>query len=283
MASFQLVFVVVDPTNEAQPAMNRAVELVKSSNDAKLHAFLCDYSTEQEMADACSKHEAKKTLLHRSEATLKTLIAGLPKLNAKVSKETYWNQDWPKSVVLASGRKGADVVVKAMSPLREKTLRFKSSDRYLLRNTSCPVLLVLPERTEPYSKILVAVDLESADEAHIRLNHAAISWAKQLEQCTGAELHLVAAYVDRITEELLEEGDAVSLKERVANMLELEAERVILEQGAAKDIILQTTSSLNADVLVLGTSARKGLAGALIGNTAEKVLAEIPCDVLAVN
>jgi universal stress protein E len=282
MASFQHVFVVVDPTSEVQSAIKRGVEVVADSKDARLHAFLCDYSSEQELADASSKSEAKHALLHRSETTLRQLVEGLPKLAAKVSKETYWNQDWPKSVVLASGRKGADIVVKAMSPLREKKLRFKSSDRYLLRNTSCPVLLVLPERTVPYNKILLALDLESSDEAHLRLNHAAISWAKQLEQSTGGELYLVAAYVDRINENLLEEGDAVSLKEQVANLLELDSDRVILEQGAAKDIILQAASSLDADVLVLGTSARKGLAGALIGNTAEKVLAEIPCDVLAV-
>ena len=39
---------------------------------------------------------------------------------------------------------------------------------------------------------------------------------------------------------------------------------------------------LNADCVVLGTKARQGVAGALLGNTAEQLLDAIPCDVLAV-
>ena len=36
------------------------------------------------------------------------------------------------------------------------------------------------------------------------------------------------------------------------------------------------------DLVVMGTVARSGIAGMLIGNTAERVLRKLPCSVLAV-
>jgi universal stress protein E len=282
MPALQHIFAVIDPTQETQAALERAVNIASDKEDY-VHAFLCDYSNDTELQAASSRSEAKHKVLTRSEERLGSILASLGQQPFTLGKEAYWNQNWPKSVTLASGRHGADLVIKNMSPLRDKKLRFKSADRYLLRNASCPVLLVLPEHSGAYKKILVAVDLETEDEAHLRLNNAAITAARQLAQRTNSELYLVAAYVDRLNDELLDDCENATQQEQIAQTFGVNNERVILEQGAAKDIILRTTKELNADVLVLGTSARKGLAGALVGNTAEKVLAEIPCDVLAVS
>jgi universal stress protein E len=46
--------------------------------------------------------------------------------------------------------------------------------------------------------------------------------------------------------------------------------------------ILRFIEEHGIDLLVLGTAARHGLAGAVIGNTAERLLPQVPCSVLAV-
>lgn len=51
--------------------------------------------------------------------------------------------------------------------------------------------------------------------------------------------------------------------------------------GEAVTSICQATKRLSADVLVMGTLARSGLTGFLIGNTAEQVLKDINCSLLA--
>ena len=281
MAALHYIFTVIDPTQDEQPALQRAIAL--ASDNSYVHAFLCDYSSEQELNDASSKHEAKHQVQVRSHELLSKVITAAGDVNCKIGKEVYWNQSWPKSVTLASGRQGADLVIKTISPSRDKVMQFKSTDRYLLRNASCPVLLALPEQTGEYKKIVAAVDLESADETHMRLNHSVISSARQAAERTGAELYVVSAYADHLNQDLLEEVEGATQQEQVAQTFGIPAQHVFLERGPAKDVILEASNSLNADMLVIGTSARKGLAGALLGNTAEKLLAEISCDVLAVS
>lgn len=54
--------------------------------------------------------------------------------------------------------------------------------------------------------------------------------------------------------------------------------RAFLEDGKASEVILEIAEEWNADVLVLGTHGRTGIAHALMGSVAEKVLrhSEIP-------
>jgi nucleotide-binding universal stress UspA family protein len=56
--------------------------------------------------------------------------------------------------------------------------------------------------------------------------------------------------------------------------------RVTLRPGDARSVILREAIRQRADLLVLGTHARSGLAHALIGSVAEWVIAAAPCDVL---
>ena len=56
--------------------------------------------------------------------------------------------------------------------------------------------------------------------------------------------------------------------------------RVSVVRGVPFEVISQATR--RAEVAVLGTLSRTGIAGVLIGNTAERVLRQVDCSVLAV-
>ena len=53
-------------------------------------------------------------------------------------------------------------------------------------------------------------------------------------------------------------------------------------QGLAGDVIPDLVSRERAGILVMGSLARTGIAGLLIGNTAERVLSTVEASVLAV-
>jgi universal stress protein E len=55
-----------------------------------------------------------------------------------------------------------------------------------------------------------------------------------------------------------------------------------LVKGQARKEIPRLARGLKADLVVLGTVARIGVAGLFIGNTAEAILEQIECSVLAV-
>lgn len=57
--------------------------------------------------------------------------------------------------------------------------------------------------------------------------------------------------------------------------------RVHLVKGEAADEISKLAASEDVDVLVMGTMCRTGIAGWLIGNTAETVLDHIECSLVA--
>ena len=58
--------------------------------------------------------------------------------------------------------------------------------------------------------------------------------------------------------------------------------RLWLLEGEPELTIPQLVEKEHEDLVVMGTVARTGLAGALIGNTAEKILRRINCSLLAV-
>jgi nucleotide-binding universal stress UspA family protein len=54
-----------------------------------------------------------------------------------------------------------------------------------------------------------------------------------------------------------------------------------LPQGAAQKMIPELAVKLGADIVVMGTVARTGISGLIIGNTAETILYQLECSVLA--
>jgi nucleotide-binding universal stress UspA family protein len=62
----------------------------------------------------------------------------------------------------------------------------------------------------------------------------------------------------------------------------LAREQVTQLRGAPEDVIPEFIVSHNIDLTVIGTVGRSGIAGLLIGNTAERILRKLPCSVLAV-
>ena len=57
---------------------------------------------------------------------------------------------------------------------------------------------------------------------------------------------------------------------------------VHIEAGEADKVILQQIEAHSADLLAMGTLARSGLPGVLMGNTAERLLPQVDCSLLAV-
>ena len=55
-----------------------------------------------------------------------------------------------------------------------------------------------------------------------------------------------------------------------------------LRRGRPEDVIPEFVVAEGIDLMVMGTVARAGVAGMLIGNTAERVLRKLPCSVLTV-
>ena len=72
-------------------------------------------------------------------------------------------------------------------------------------------------------------------------------------------------------------------QDMIAERFGVEPALVHMQHGAANKVIVAAAKELGVQALILGTKARKGLKGALLGNTAEHILDQLDIDVLVIN
>lgn len=139
----------------------------------------------------------------------------------------------------------------------------------------------------PYNTILLAVDF-TPDAERIAAR------ARQLAHASQATLHLVHVVehipIDAAGEFLgppqtdLHEEMITTARERLAEYARaagLESASRHVSAGYTKQEILEHAEAVGADLIVVGSHGRHGLA-LLLGSTANAVLHGAPCDVLAV-
>ncbi|WP_342349681.1 universal stress protein [uncultured Nitrospira sp.] len=184
---------------------------------------------------------------------------------------------------------------------------FGSDDMQLLRNCPCPVWLTRSAEQSDYARILAAVDLnpDIPDAAEQTLNRQILELSSSLAISKFAALNVVhvwdapyemkvkswsdseasMAYVEG--ERSRHESAFNRLGKQLRDQIGTEAydhlsPQFHLRRGAPSTVIPQTVKQLQADLVVMGTVARTGIAGWLIGNTAEAILEQVQCSVLAV-
>jgi len=168
-----------------------------------------------------------------------------------------------------------------------------STGKKMLRVCPSPVWVVSPQDDGAVRKILVATDFSETSEQAVK---TAAEVASQFE----AELHVLHS-VPQLAEPLYrgiplppdERGNwqtqVIASSRRTLNeslhklglTSSIETNHVHLAQGPANLTIQAAIQELGIDLLVMGTAARQGLSGILIGNTAERLLPHLTCSVLA--
>jgi nucleotide-binding universal stress UspA family protein len=173
---------------------------------------------------------------------------------------------------------------------------FGAIDMELFRKCPCPVLVVGPGalRTEP--QIVGAVDASAENPVERELNVTIVELTlmmARLEQGSAKLLHAWAPFAAELVRSHGSESDFAAyveaahrqasqdLEQLVASIRERHVEATLL-QGHPEDVIPEFVVAHGVDLVVMGTVARRGVAGLLIGNTAERVLRKLPCSVLAV-
>ncbi len=121
--------------------------------------------------------------------------------------------------------------------------------------------------------------LAGMNNARLHVVHA---WSLYGEHLLGTRLGLGREEMRNLLEET-QAGQQKQIAELVESVSPgLPGKNIHLIKGDAADVVPGRARALKADVIVMGTLSRTGIAGLLIGNTAEKILGEVDCSVLAV-
>lgn len=189
-----------------------------------------------------------------------------------------------------------DLVIKE-SPLREGIDQLSMR---LVRKCPCPVWVMKSGSTN-FRRILAAVDVGNKSQESLELNKKIIeishslaqreegkayylnSWRLEYEaMLNGPRFNVSAKEVDELKSSIYDEHRIKMLSLLKENHIHFEDEQLHLKEGVSNDVIQQTIKDLNIDVVVMGSVARSGIPGLLIGNKAEKLLNTINRTVLTV-
>ena len=147
-----------------------------------------------------------------------------------------------------------------------------------------PEVSELPTQSLPVfnlRKILVPVDFSECSEKALQY---AIPFAKQF----GAEITLVHViqYSVQAPEMILAADTTQAAKEGVDALVQKVGDavmcRAVVRVGKPADEIVEAATQGGADLIILSTHGRSGLAHLLLGSTAEQVVRHAPCPVLVV-
>ncbi|MBS3756868.1 MAG: universal stress protein [Desulfobacterales bacterium] len=202
-----------------------------------------------------------------------------------------------------------DLLIKpAENPIWTNRL-FGSDDLHLLRKCPCPVWLMKPSEKPSYSSILAAVDFDPLNplQSEHNLNREILELAASLAHSDFASLHIAHAWEAPAEKILMSRGEIsldglasyvrrehehhrrelYRLGEKLRSWIGKEAYDYLspgfhLPKGQAKKAVPLLAARLQADIIVMGTVARTGISGLIIGNTAETILDQLTCSVLAI-
>lgn len=279
------LFVIADPTASHQVALVKAFLIAKLA-DCHIHAFLCVYESISKGDAYSSRHDFKHKIMADARQWLDEQLEACRVAGVSFSEEVVWNSKWADAAMHSIAKSDCDLVIKS-SFHHSKARRFYSatSDYKLMRHCAHPVLFTHQTQEWQSSKVLACVDLESSDSKHARLNSVIVRDARAIANTVGMDLYIAAAHKGVIdTDNLPIKGHGHQLDlEQLGELYDVDASRVFLRQGETIATLKGICDEVDPSIVILGTLARSGVMGKLIGNTAEKLLDLVDADILTVN
>ncbi len=313
MKRFNDILCVVETGKACKPALERAVTLAENNQ-----ASLTVVDVTERVTAGIGMPEGGPISANLQAAMVSAHAQGLETLiepyRARIEIQTKVLIGVPfLEIIREVLRNGHDLVIKSPENLDWLDRLFGSDDMHLLRKCPCPVWLIKPGIPKTYRRILAAVDVDDAyplAELKLRraLNRQVLEMAGSLALSEFAELHIVHAWVvigesamrGALTHTPEEQIIAHVEREKRQHEVSLDAlmgkvtsnlgqdavdylkPQTYLVKGSARKEIPALAKRIEADLVVMGTVARIGIPGFIMGNTAETILNQIDCSVLAI-
>ncbi|MEL6092349.1 universal stress protein UspE [Plesiomonas shigelloides] len=300
MIKYRNILVAIDPNQEAQPALSRALYLAQQEEGAEITAFLSIYDFSYEMTSMLSADERQAMrdgVVGQRINWVRDLLKDYTDTNVPTHIKVVWHNRPFEAIIREVIQGGHDLLIKATHQHDGlESLIFTPTDWHLLRKCPCPVLMVKNNEWREYSKLLVAVNLSSDEEYHQSLNEKLICEAQSLSVALQpGEVHLVNSYPStpvNISIDIPEfdpkayndaiRGHHLLGMKTLRQQYHISAECTHVVEGLPEEVIPDVADKIDAELVILGTIGRTGISAAFIGNTAEHVIDRLTCDLLAV-
>ncbi|WP_169303148.1 universal stress protein [Thalassotalea mangrovi] len=303
--------------NDNRQALTEALNMAKNAQASLTIVTVLEsiLNTEALMSTDLEDSELYQSMM----ASHRELLTSVSEFTEDVKIDHKLLLGMPFIEVIKEARAGNyDLVVKAADNEGLLNRVFGSADMRLMRKCPIPVWLVQQDFAQDMDRqkpkiVLATVDAsENYPDQELQtrqdLNLKVIEIAVSIALAEGAELHLLSVWhaeyesgmrgplvgmaeqdVDKYVDDLKHQHDE-SLNRMLAHAYKLLGEdveqyikpKVISLKGAPRKKIAEYARHIDASLVVMGTVARTGIAGFIMGNTAENILLQLHQSVIAI-
>jgi|GEM_PF-3441337 len=294
------VLVVVDFRQENHHALPRAFELARRFG-SRLTVITCVYQHIVDLVPDESgidleriQHEALAHYENELREMAKPIIDEGFKADKDIRFEVVWDKSFHRGLVSFIKKNQFDLVVKTahQHSAMEKIL-FTPTDWHLLRDIENNILFVKKGAWPSSTNILGTINIDD-DQAHQKLNQEIVTATAQIAEACRSTPHILNVFpwatidLDKFKYLFEKKDQFIAIKNNHLNAVKHYVkdfpalqENIIVAEGLDPEVTIpEIVKSTFSDLLVMGCVRRKGLSGMMIGNTAEKILDEINCEVL---
>jgi len=296
----RILVAVKNPTAPALPAVAKAAQLAKSL-DAELTLFQALSTPLDLSADLPPRHQVLGALENYTrsahQACLQRLARRLRRRGIRVSVLAEWDHPADEAIVREAVRMRADLIVVEAHARHHGSALLRLTDWELLRRSPVPLLLV--KRPGPYRRprVLVALDPDHTFDKPPGLDADLLAMGNTVCGALRGALHAMHAFAPVkpaqfprgvLSAAALRDAGrqaAAEAQRKLARAVRgagIDAQRRHVCARHVPDAITEVAAQTRSTLVVMGAVSRSGLKRLLIGNTAERVLDQLDCDVLLV-
>jgi len=287
------ILVIADSFDSEQAAFHKAKELAKLTvADIHVVSFCFEsYAEVQANADqGKSQINLKELVIEHVDKAWQKFVADQPD-SAEVTHDVVWTKYIHEWVLEHCKSSHYDLIVK--TGRRTEGFFYTPTDWHLFRQSNVPVYCVSSDENTNDKVVLVALDLTTEHKEKQQLNERLLEAAFQLSIQTNSVLHCCYAVP---FSPVLRDLDIIDIRKKLNDvdqqvrqgskgwleLYDIAPDNLHIKEGEPWQVIQHFEQKLNAQCTVVGSAGRKGIAGKLIGNTAEKVIHSAKTDLLVI-
>lgn len=295
-----LLVAVADPFSSRQMAIRKAAAIATrcGARITLFNAFSLPYPL-PDPAPVSSDEALYAAIRHRTKG-LARLARPLQKAGIMVDCVVEWDFPAHDAIVRHALKSKPDVVV-AESHHHNKLARWllANTDWELIRACPCPLWFVKSRQLPASPSILAAVDPLHAHAKPSQLDDLILDEAEALTRQLGGSINVAHAYaapLSNTSATFIEplripiapdraQRFVAGIRQQVDTLAEqhdIDSGHRFIREGDPVTVISSLVAKLKADVVVMGAVSRSGLQRSFIGNTAEKLIDKVRCDVLII-
>jgi universal stress protein E len=293
----RILVAVKKPNAKILPAVEKAMQLARAlSAEIELFTAIATplYGGRLRLGVA---EQVAKTHRMKIRRELAALAGPIRKQGITVTTHAGWDFPASEAIVRRAARTKSDLIVAECHPGEHRgAWLLRLTDWELVRLSAVPLLLVKSKRPYRAPVVLAAVDPSHAFAKPAKLDAQILRYASAVQQALRGTLHVVHAYapmprdarhsrLDSETTQILEERARADARARVQPLLEKTKVAPARRHLVARDPIAGIATvarDIGSSIVVMGAVSRSGLKRIFIGNTAERILDALSCDVLVV-